>query len=108
LITEAKNIWPFLTIQTVQRKNCTPSWFIEVQEFPGRGFSTWPHRLHACRYRKFGTGAFKDMNVAFYSYSSVIITPYERNSSSAGIGKYLAENITMIDFAVNIFPSNLP
>ena len=48
------------------------------------------------------------MNVAFYSYSSVIITPYERNSSSAGIGKYLAENITMIDFAVNIFQSNLP
>jgi hypothetical protein len=90
------------------KKTDTPSWFIEVQEFPGRGFSTWPHRLHACRYRKFGTGAFKDMNVAFYSYSSVIITPYERNSSSAGIGKYLAENITMIDFAVNIFPSNLP
>ena len=42
------------------------------------------------------------------NYSSGIITPYERNSLSAGIGKYSVENLTIIDVAEKIFSSNSP
>ena len=51
-------------------------------------------------------GPIKNGEIANYSLG--IITPYERNSLSAGIGKYSVENLTIIDVAEKIFSSNSP
>ena len=68
-------------------------------------------RAHTCNETDNGrvvlqAGPIKNGDIANYSLG--IITPYERNSLSAGIGKYSVENLTIIDVAEKIFPSNSP
>ena len=68
-------------------------------------------RGHTCNETENGrvvlqVGPIKNGEIANYSLG--IITPYERNSLSAGIGKYSVENLTIIDVAEKIFSSNSP
>lgn len=53
-------------------------------------------------------GDLATTNLTLYNYLSFIITPYERNSLSAGIGMYSAEKLTRIVVATKKLPSNLP
>ena len=45
-----------------------------------------------CSIDERGLQTFRSQNFVFYNYLAGIITPYERNSVSAGCNKYWAEN----------------